>query len=137
MNDVSKYKGNKGSIEIAKNRWDKKTGALLAGVTYTVQWTDPPKVLLPGDKIRMNFELKTITSKSWTPDPISVSFNQGMYGLYLINPQGENYFKKDFKAEIISDKAIAKGSKTKEIKTITANMGAGFKAIYTYEWRVF
>jgi len=137
MNDVAKFKGSKGNIEISKNRWDKKTGGLLAGVTYTIKWSDPPTVLLAGDKIRMNFELKTITSKSWTPDPISVNFNQGIYGLYLINPQGENYFKKDFSAEVVTGKTVLKGNRANETKVVTANFGAGFKAIYTYEWREF
>ena len=131
MTDVNEYKGGKGDVEIIKNRWDQKTGVLLAGVTYSVKWTDPPAQMLTGDKIRMHFELKTITSKSWTPDPLSVSFNQGM-GIYLLNTKGENYFKSDFKDELISAKVVSKGSKNNEEKRITVNLGSGYKAIYTY-----
>ncbi len=137
FNDVIKYAGEKGSIEITKNRWDQKTGKLLAGVTYGVKWTDPQKILLPGEKIAMRYELNTIASKSWKPDTQSVSFNQGMNGLYLLNQKGENYFKSDFKSEILTGKPVGKGCKNNEEKNITVNLGAGFKAVYVYEWRTF
>jgi hypothetical protein len=137
MNDVDKYRGEKGNIEISHNRWDQKTGALLAGVTYVVRWTDPPSVLRPGEKIQMQYQLEIITSKSWIPDNQSVSFNQGMGGVFLFNARGENYFKTDFDSALISSKAVVKGSRNNEVKTLTANFGAGFKAIYTYEWREF
>lgn len=134
MNDVTKFKGAKGAIKIAYNRFDQKTGALLAGVTYEIKWTDPPATLFPGEKIKMHYQLRTVTSKSWTPNPQSVSFNQGISGLFLLNPAGENYFKKDFNNEIISNKAVEKGNRNNEEKAITANFGSGFKAIYSYVW---
>ncbi len=137
MDDITKYKGGKGDIEIYFNRYDRKTGDLLAGVNYSVKWTDPQTVLYPGDKISMKYSLKTISSKSWTPAQQSVSFNQGIYGLYLLNTDGDNYFSKDFSAQIISSKPVDKGYNANEKKAITVNLGSGFKAIYNYEWRVF
>lgn len=134
MTDIIKYSGEKHNIEISKNRWDKKTGKLLAGVTYNVKWTDPSEILFPGEKITMKYELKTIASVSWKPDNQSVSFNQGIYGLYLLNASGENYFKQDFNADITTGKPVEKGYKNNEEKILTVNMGAGFKAIYTYVW---
>ena len=53
------------------------------------------------------------------------------------NAAGEVYFKKDFNSDIISQKAIEKGAKAGEKKTLTLFLGTGFKAIYTYEWRVY
>jgi hypothetical protein len=60
-----------------------------------------------------------------------------MGGVFLFNARGENYFKTDFDSALISSKAVVKGSRNNEVKTLTANFGAGFKAIYTYEWREF
>lgn len=135
VNDVDQFSGTKGKIEITSNRWDQKTGGLLAGVTYRVQWTDPPAVLLPGDQIRMQYELRTVTAKAWTPPDQSVVFNQGLGGVFLLNAKGENYFKSDFKSDLLSAKTVAKGTRPNEEKTITANFGAGFLAVYTYRWR--
>lgn len=134
MIDAIKFTGEKGNIQITKNRNDKSTGKLLAGVTYNVTWSEPSSVLVVGEKIKMNYSLKTITSSSWTPEPQSVKFNQGISGLFLFNPSNENYFKKDFNAEIISQGALEKGYKDREIKVLTVNMGCGFKAEYSYEW---
>ncbi len=136
INDVDRYTGDKGNIEIAKNRWDQKTGALLAGVTYSVRWTDPPAALFPGDRIRMNYQLKIVTAKSWAPDHQSVNFSQGMGGVFLLNAKGENYFKSAFESELVSSTAVTAGARNNEERTLTANFGAGFKAIYTYTYDV-
>ncbi len=85
----------------------------------------------------MSYNLKTLKSKTWKPETQSVSFNQGIYGLYFFNLRGENYFNNDFNSEIVTDKPVEKGYKNNEEKTIVVSMGAGFKAIYTYQWRVY
>lgn len=134
MVDVAKFSGTKGNIEIVKKRNDKSSGKLLAGVTYNVTWTDPQNTIFPGDIIRMNYTLKTISSTSWKPEQQSAKFEQGIYGIYLANTAGEIYFNKDFSSQISSQKAIDKGYKDKEIKKLVVNMGSGFKAVYSYEW---
>jgi len=65
MKDVISYKGVKGHIEISQNRYGVPKGEHIAGVTYKVSWTDPPAVLIPGEKHFVDFELKTTTSKTW------------------------------------------------------------------------
>jgi len=108
----------------------------LAGVNYSVKWTDPQKVLIPGDKIKMNYTLKTITNKTWTPNQQTVLFNQGM-GMYLKDSNGNEFFKTDFSSELVSPKGVDKGYKANDKKSVTVNLGSGFKAIYYYEWRVY
>jgi hypothetical protein len=137
MTEVTSFKGQKGNMDISFSRKDKSSGKLLVGVTYSVKWTDPQTILLPGEKIKMHYKLKTITATSMTPDQQMAKFSQGIYGVNLANAAGEVYFKKDFDSDIISQKAIEKGSKAGEKKTLTVILGTGFKAIYNYEWRVF
>jgi hypothetical protein len=134
MEDVTKYEGEKGDITIYVNRYDKNSRNLLAGVTYSVKWTDPQSELFPGENIKMSYSLKTITNKTWTPEQQSANFNQGLYGIKLKNSKGEEYFKSDFSSELVSAKGVDKGYKLDEEKTLTVNMGAGFKAVYTYKW---
>ena len=134
MIDAIKFTGEKGNIQITQNRNDKSSGKLLAGVTYIVSWTDPQNTIFPGDIIRMNYSLKTISSTSWTPEQQTAKFEQGIYGIYLANTSGDIYFNKDFNSQISSQKAIKKGNKDKELKNLTINMGCGFKAIYSYQW---
>ena len=134
MDDVTKFRGGKNDMEIAKNRFDKKTGKLLAGVTYSVKWTDPPAVLMAGERIAIQYELRTITAASRQPDFQSVKFDQGASGLFLYNTRGENYFRKDFSSRIVSDKVVEKGTPGKK-RRITVNLGGGFLAIYEYEWK--
>lgn len=136
MEDITKFEGSKGNITIYFNRYDQSSGSLLAGVTYSVKWTDPQKVLIPGDKIKMNYTLKTITSKTWTPNQQTVSFNQGM-GMNLQDSNGKEFFKTDFSSDLVSPKGVDKGYKQNEKKAITVNLGSGFKAIYNYEWRTY
>lgn len=136
MVDASKFTGSKGNIQITKNRNDQSSGKLLAGTTYNVTWTDPQAYLAAGGSFKMKYTLKTIsTFASWTPEAQSVFFEQGYPGNFLRNPAGENYFKKDFSADIVSEKPIVKGTKDKEMKKLTVNLGCGFKAVYYYEWR--
>jgi hypothetical protein len=134
MVDVIKYSGDKGSIVITSKRNDKSSGKLLAEVTYKVTWTDPQSTIFPGDIIRMNYSRQTITSASWKPEHQSVKFEQGLYGVYLANTDGEIYFSKDFSSQISSQKAIEKGNKDKEIKKVIVYMGCGFYAEYSYQW---
>jgi len=136
MIDASKFTGGKGNIQITKNRNDQSSGKLLAGVTYNVTWTDPQTFLAAGGSFKMKYTLKTIsTFASWTPEAQSVFFEQGYPVNFLLNPAGENYFTKDFSADILSQKPIVKGTKDKELKKLTVNLGCGFKAVYYYEWR--
>lgn len=134
MEDVIKFEGAKGDITIFVNRYDKSSRKLLAGVTYNVKWTDPQTEIFPGENMTMNYSLKTITNKTWTPEQQSAVFNQGMYGIKLKNKAGEEYFTADFSSELISSKGIEKGYKPDEEKTLTVYMGGGFKAVYTYKW---
>lgn len=134
MKDVVQFKGGKGDMEISYNRYDKSSGALLAGVTYNVKWNDPQTKLFPGEKIKMHYTLKTISSKTWTPGQQMVKFSQGVYGINLANTAGEVYFKKDFNSDLISQKSVEKGYKAGDKKTLTVNLGTGFAAIYAYEW---
>ena len=134
MEDIIKYEGSKGNIIIHFNRYDKSSRKLLAGVNYNVQWTNPESEIFPGDFIRIKYTLKTISSLTWTPDPQSIYFNQGYNGIYMTNDLGEKYFKKDFSGVLSGKTAVDKGVKAGQKRTITMNMGAGFKAIYTYVW---
>ncbi|MDD3740257.1 MAG: hypothetical protein PHH30_03365 [Bacteroidales bacterium] len=134
MEDVTKFEGKKGDITINFNRYDKSSRALLAGVTYNVKWTDPQSQFFPGDKIKMTYSLKTISSKTWTPEQQSAKFSQGLYGINLKDAEGKEFFSKDFNSEIVTSVAVAAGYKLNEEKTLTVSMGSGFKAVYTYKW---
>lgn len=134
MEDITKYEGSKGDIIIHFNRYDKSSGKLLAGVDYNVQWTNPESEIFPGDFIRIKYTLKTISSMTWTPDQQFIYFNQGYNGIYMTNDLGEKYLKKDFSGVLSGKIAVDKGVKAGQERTITMNMGAGFKAIYTYVW---
>ncbi|HNQ68530.1 MAG TPA: hypothetical protein PKN32_09130 [Bacteroidales bacterium] len=134
MEDVTKFEGSKGDIVIYYNRYDKSSRKHLAGVNYSVKWTEPQSVLFPGDNIKMTYSLKTITNLTWKPEQQSAKFNQGIYGINLKNSNGEEFFSKDFSSEIISAKPVEKGYKLNEEKTLTVSMGGGFKAVYTYKW---
>lgn len=136
MKNVISYKGDKGSIEITQNRFDVTSGKLLAGVTYAVNWTDPPTILIPGEKSFLEYEVRTISSLTWKVPQQSMHLNQGLNGIYFVTPDGMKYFTKDFKARLTTEKAIEKGSKgTKRI--IQINFGNGFSATYNYEWKEF
>jgi len=134
MNDVISYKGDRGNIEITQNRYDVKTGKLLAGVTYRVLWTDPPTVLNPGEKSSLDFELSTISSVSWKAPQQSMHLNQGLNGVYFITSDGTNYITKDIKTRLTTEKVIDKGTKGAK-RVIQMNFGNGFSVTYTYEWR--
>jgi hypothetical protein len=134
MEDVTKYEGEKGDITIFINRYDKSSHKFLAGVNYNVKWTNPQSEIFPGENIKMTYVLKTITNKTWTPPSQSAVFNQGLYGIKLKNSAGEEVFKSDFNSKLISAKTIEKGYKLNEEKTLTVDMGGGFKAIYAYHW---
>jgi len=134
MNDVISYKGDKGNIEITQNRYDVKTGKLLAGVTYRVLWSDPPTVLSPDEKYSLDFELATISSLTWKAGQQSMHLNQGLNGNYFITPDGTKYITKDIKTRLITEKVIDKGTKGAK-RAIQMNFGNGFSATYTYEWR--
>lgn len=136
LNDVISYKGNKGNIEITQNRYDVKTGKLLAGVTYRVLWTDPPTVLNPDEKCSLDFELNTISSVSWKAPQQSMHLNQGLNGVYFITPEGTKYITKDLKTTLTTEKVIEKGTKGAK-RVIQMNFGNGFSAKYNYEWRDF
>ncbi len=134
MKDVISYKGNEGDIEITQNRYDLKTGKLLAGVTYRVLWTDPPAVLNPDEKSSLDFELTTISSVSWKAPQQSMHLNQGSNGNYFITPDGTKYITKDIKTRLITEKVIDKGTKGAK-RVLQMNFGNGFSATYNYEWR--
>lgn len=134
MNNVISYTGNKGDMTITQNRYDDKTGKLLAGVTYNIVWSDPSKVLIANEKSSLNFTLKTISSKTWTPPQNSVSFNQGIYGVYFLTPDGKKYFSNNVSTTLTTEKVIAEGSKGAK-KFIQVNLGNGYIFTYNYEWR--
>ena len=136
MKNAVSYKGDKGSIEITQNRFDVNSGKLLAGVTYMINWTDPPATLIPGEKCFMEYEVKTISSLTWKAPQQSIKLNQGLYGIYFVTPDGMKYFTKDFKSGLTTEKAIEKGSKGMK-KNIQVNFGNGFSATYNYEWKEF
>jgi len=132
MNDVISYKGEKGNIEITYNRFDVKTGKMLAGVVYKASWTDPPAVLVPGEKPFVDFELSTISSSSFKVPQQSMHINQGLNGVYFVTHDGTKYITRDIKERLITEKVIEKGG-TKRM--IQMNFGNGFVATYEYEWR--
>ena len=134
MYDTISYKGVKGNITITQDRYDVKTGKLLAGVTYQIVWTDPADQLIAGEKSSVNFSLKTIATKSWNPPNSSISYNQGIYGIYFLAPDGKKYFTKDVSTTLTTEKVIAEGSKGLK-KFIQVNLGNGFMYTYNYEWR--
>ena len=132
--DTIHYKGDKGNIVISQKRYDLKTGKLLAGVTYNVIWTDPPVVLKPDIKTSVNYELKTTSSLSWKAPQQSIHVDQGLYGIYYITTGGIKYIKKDIREKLTTEKPILKGTKGAK-RVIQVNLGNGFHAVYTYEWR--
>ncbi len=134
MYDTISYKGIKGNMTIIQSRYDDKTGKLLAGVTYQVVWTDPETVLTANEKSSINYSLSTISSKTWTPPQNSIRFNQGIYGVYFITPDGNKYFKKDINTSLSTEKVIAVGTKGAK-KFIQVNLGNGYMFTYNYEWR--
>ena len=134
MYDTISYKGVKGNMTITQDRYDVKTGKLLAGVTYQIVWTDPASQLIAGEESSVNFSLKTIATKSWTPPNSSVRYNQGIYGIYFLAPDGKKYFTKDVSTTLTTEKVIAEGSKGLK-KFIQVNLGNGFMFTYNYEWR--
>ncbi|MBE0653036.1 MAG: hypothetical protein IH594_04525 [Bacteroidales bacterium] len=136
MNDVISYKGDKGNIEITQNRYDVKTGKLLAGVTYRVLWTDPPTILIPDEKGSLDFELATISSLTWKAGQQSMHLNQGLNGNYFVTPDGTKYITKDIKTRLTTEKVIDKGTKGAK-RVLQMNFGNGFSATYNYEWRDF
>jgi hypothetical protein len=136
MEDKISFKGDKGNIEITQNRYDIKTGKLLAGVSYQVIWEDPPAMLKPTEQISLKFELNTKSSFSWKAPQQSVHFNQGLYGIYFITPDGTRYITKDIKSLLTTEKAVEKGSKGMK-RVIQVNFGNGFAAMYNYEWKEY
>ena len=136
MNDVISFQGNKGNIEITHNRYDVKTGKLLAGVIYKVLWTDPPANLRPDEKISLDFQLVTMSTVSWKAPQQSVYLNQGLSGIYFITPDGTKFITKDVKSKLTTEKVIEKGSKGVK-RALLLNFGNGFSATYNYEWREF
>jgi len=133
MNDITSFTGERGNVEITKNRFDEKTGTLLAGVTYKVRWSDLPEYLNSGEKVSLNYELVTVKSLKWKPVQQSVYLNQGS-GVYFSNPTGLKYITSDMNTVLTSEKEIISGNKG-ATRTITVTLGQGFSAIYTYEWR--
>ncbi len=136
MTDKISYTGAKGDIEITHNRYDDKTGKLLAGVKYRVRWTDPPEVLNPDEKSSLDFELNTISSLVWKAPQQSLLFQQGLNGNYYITTDGTKYITKDIKARLTTEKVFDKGTKGTK-RFIQMNFGNGFTATYNYEWRDF
>ena len=134
MYDTISYKGVKGNMTITQDRFDVKTGKLLAGVTYQIVWTDPASQLIAGEKSSVSFSLKTIATKSWTSPNCSIRYNQGIYGIYFLAPDGKKYFTKDVSTTLTTEKVIAEGSKGLK-KFIQVNLGNGFMFTYNYEWR--
>jgi len=134
MYDTISYKGVKGNMTITHDRYDVKTGKLLAGVTYQIVWSDPATLLLTGEKSSVNYSLKTIATKSWTAPNSSLHFNQGMYGIYFLSPDGKKYFTKDMSTTLTTEKVITEGSQGSK-RFIQVNLGNGFMFTYNYEWR--
>ncbi len=134
MYDLVTHKGGKGDIEISHNRYDTKTKKLLAGVTYKVIWSDPPKFLNPGEKASLDYQLNTISSLSWKPPQQTVYLNQGVNGVYFSAPDGTKFITKNLKDKLTSEKVIEKGSAGSK-RTIQVSLGNGYSAIYSYEWR--
>ena len=135
MYDKISFEGDKGDLLINQNRYDEKTGKLIAGVTYKVKWSDPPGLLKPGEKVSIDYELETISSLTWKPQQQTVYLNQGQ-GVYFIAPDGTKFITKDMKAKLTTEKVIEKGSKGLK-RTIQVSLGTGFSAIYSYEWQEF
>jgi hypothetical protein len=133
MKDVISYKGGKGTLEITYNRYSVPDGKKLAGVTYKVGWTDPPLVLIPGEKIIVDFELKTISSLSWKAPQQSFNINQG-WGMYFVTPDGTKFLTKDIKETLTTEKVIEKGTAGAK-RMIQMVFGNGFIATYNYEWK--
>jgi len=133
MKDVISYKGDKGNIEITHNRYDVKSGKLLAGVTYRVKWTDPPAVLSTTEKISLDFELTTVSSLTWKVPQHTMHLNQGLNGVYFVTPDGTKYITKDIKSKLTTEKVIDKGTKGAK-RVLQMNFGNGFSATYNYEW---
>ncbi len=134
MKDVISFKGDKGNIEITQNRYDLKSGKLLAGVTYKVIWTDPPAVLKSGEMSSFDFELTTLSSLTWKVPQQSMHLNQSLNGVYFVTPDGTKYITKDIKSVLTTEKVLDKGTKGAK-RVLQMNFGNGFSATYNYEWR--
>ncbi len=134
MYDLVSHKGGKGNIEISQKRYDTKTGKMLAGVTYKVIWSDPPKFLKPGEKAALDYQLSTISSLTWKPPQQTVHLNQGLNGVYFTASDGTKFITKNLKDKLTSEKVIEKGTAGSK-RTIKVTLGNGYSAIYSYEWR--
>lgn len=92
MYDVSESSGGKNDLQMTHNRYDDKSGDLLAGITYRVIWTDPPSYLAVGDKPFIDYEIRTLSSKVWKLAQNSINFDQAST-VYFSAPDGTNYFR--------------------------------------------
>ena len=90
--------------------------------------------LKPDIKTSVNYELKTTSSLSWKAPQQSIHVDQGLYGIYYITTGGIKYIKKDIREKLTTEKPILKGTKGAK-RVIQVNLGNGFHAVYTYEWR--
>jgi hypothetical protein len=134
MKDKISFKGRRGNIEISQNRYDVKTGKLLAGVTYRVTWSDPPEFLRAQEQTSFDFEIRTLASSAWKAPQQSAHLNQGASGIYFVASDGARYLTKDIKSPLITEKPIERGTKGAK-RVLQMNFGNGFAAIYSYEWR--
>lgn len=138
--DYYTAEGSEGNMTISHSRtYD--DGNPVAHVTYQVIWDTPPTYLAPNQKVEINFEIKTISSKSWGSPKVNVSFDSaGMspggatYGrISFQSEEGETYIS-DKKVYFETEKVIHEG-RTGDKKAIYVNLGEGYGYIYTYEWK--
>lgn len=135
MFDKVTFTGKQGDITISHNRTDVQTKKQLAECTYRVVWSDPPDVLIAGEKASMNYKLEVLSSfNKWKPQQQSVYLNQGLNGVYFATADGTKYFTSEMNTSLVSQKLIEKGTKG-STRTIQVMLGEGFVATYNYEWR--
>ncbi len=130
--DITSYEGTPTDLTITHNRYDTKSGALLAGVTYRCVHSVPAEYLIPGETYSIQYKLVTIDSTTWLPPQQTLYLDQGM-GVYFANSAGVQYISSDIDDTFTITKPIEKGSsgRTRQIKITN---GSGFYTTYTYEW---
>lgn len=124
-------------------------GTVFADMEWQVLWDAPPSTLYEGQFASINVEHKVLKDKTWSPPPITASFDAPGMAIGFTSaspnkfrqPVGSKGPYKDTREEVYSMKATMTtvdpvgGGKAGAQRAIYISFGEGYGMRYTYEWR--